>query len=392
VSLGVRGTPNRLAPLPLLTAIAFLVEMDVRMMTPLLPTIAHSLGTSVTGIGLAMTLYMLPYGLCQFVYGPLGDRHGAIRIIRVTAVGFGVGSLLTSQVTHAPLLGAARFVTGVFAAAVVPLTFAHIGETVPYAERQATIGRFAAIRSVAQSLSAAVGGAVAYFVSWRVLYVAVGCLALAPAALLHWAHDAPPAAHRAGGGTNYGLVLRRRAARILYAIVGFEGVFLWGGFTYLGAVATARFGLNGLQVGLLLATYGVTTLVGGVSLPWFRARLPERHLAVLGGGLMGGGYLLMAVSRSIAAFAAAIVMLGFGYIALHTTLQTRATELAPEARGTAVALFAFCLFLGGAIGSAAFGPVVDHGWHRLFLAFCGVSLLALGAMAVRLLGATPGLD
>jgi predicted MFS family arabinose efflux permease len=366
--------------------------MDVRMMTPLLPTIAHSLGTSVTGIGLAMTLYMLPYGLCQFFYGPLGDRLGAIRVIRVTAVGFGVGSLLTGQVTGAPHLGAARFVTGVFAAAVVPLTFAHIGETVPYAERQATIGRFAAIRSVAQSLSAAVGGAVAYFVSWRVLYVAVGCLALLPAALLLRAQEAAPAAHRASGGANYGLILRRRAARVLYAIVGFEGVFLWGGFTYLGAVAAARFGLNGLQVGLLLATYGATTLVGGVSLPWFRARLPERHLAVLGGGLMGSGYLVMAVSRSIAVFAIAIVMLGLGYIALHTTLQTRATELAPEARGTAVALFAFCLFLGGAVGSAAFGPIVDHGWHRLFLAFCGVSLLALGALAVRLLGAAPSVD
>jgi predicted MFS family arabinose efflux permease len=392
VTLGVRAAPRRLAPLPLLTALAFLVEMDVRMMTPLLPTIAHSIGTSVTGIGLAMTLYMLPYGFCQFFYGPLGDRLGAIRVIRVAAVGFGVGSLLTGQATHAPTLGAARFVTGVFAAAVVPLTFAHIGETVPYAERQATIGRFAAIRSLAQSLSAAVGGAVAYFVSWRILYVAVGCLALLPAALLLRVHEAPPATHRAGGGVRYGFVLRRRAARILYAIVGFEGVFLWGGFTYLGAVATARFGLNGLEVGLLLAAYGVTTLVGGVSLPWFRARLPERYLAVLGGGLMGSAYLLMAWSRPVAVFAVAIVMLGLGYILLHTTLQTRATELAPEARGTAVALFAFCLFMGGAVGSAAFGPLVDHGWHRLFLAVCGVSLLALGALAVRLLGAAPGLD
>ena len=95
------------------------------------------------------------------------------------------------------------------------------------------------------------------------------------------------------------------------------------------------------------------------------------------------------IAFPVALFAIAIVMLGFGYIALHTTLQTRATELAPEARGTAVALFAFFLFVGGAIGSALFGPLVDHGWHRLFLASCGVSLLVLGAFAVRLLGASP---
>jgi hypothetical protein len=36
--------------------------------------------------------------------------------------------------------------------------------------------------------------------------------------------------------------------------------------------------------------------------------------------------------------------------------------------------------------------LVDHGWQRLYLAFCGVSLHALGALAVRLPGATPGID
>ena len=184
VTSDVPGARGRLAPLPLLTALAFLVQVDVRMMTPLLPTIAHSLGTSVTAMGLAMMLYMLPYGLCQFFYGPLGDRLGAIRVVRGAAIGFGVGTLLTGQAHHILALDAARFVTGVFAAAVVPLTFAYIGATVPYAERQGTLARFAAVTSLAQSLSAAIGGTVAHFVSWRILYVGVGCLSLVPAVLL----------------------------------------------------------------------------------------------------------------------------------------------------------------------------------------------------------------
>ena len=389
MSLRAPGAPRGLAPLPLLTALAFLVQVDVRMMTPLLPTIARSLATNVTGIGLAMTLYMLPYGFCQFVYGPLGDRLGAVRVIRVAAIGFGVGTLLTGQAHHVALLDVVRFVTGVFAAAVIPLTFAYIGETVPYAQRQGTLGRFAAVTSLAQGLSAAIGGMVAHFVSWRILYVGVGCLSLIPAGLLFRASPVERASRDGGGGLRYGLVLRRRSARILYGVVGFEGLFLWGGFTYLGAVAVARFGLNELEVGLLLASYGAATLVGGMSLARIRALLPERHLAALGGGLKGGAYVLMSASGSLALFAIAIVMLGLGYIALHTTLQTRATELAPEARGTAVALFAFFLFLGGALGSAVFGPLVDQGWHRLFLLICGLGLLALGALAVRLLGVSP---
>ncbi len=386
------GPPRRaagLGPLPFLIALGFLVQVDVRMITPLLPAIAQSLGTSVAAMGLAMTLYMLPYGLCQFFYGPLGDRLGAMRVVRWAAIGFGIGTLLTGQAQHVAWLGAVRFVTGVFAAAVIPLTFAYIGETVPYARRQATLGRFAAVTSLAQSLSAAIGGTVAHFVSWRVLYVGVGCLTLLPAIGLFRAETSGQSTGMPGQGLNYGLVLRRRAARVLYGIVGFEGLFLWGGFTYLGAVAVARFGLNELEVGLLLACYGVATLIGGISLARIRTRVREHHLAALGGGLKGGGYLLMSASHSLALFALAILMLGFGYIALHTTLQTRATELVPEARGTAVALFAFFLFLGGALGSALFGPLVEHGWHRLFLMICGVSLLVLGGFAVRLLEVSP---
>ena len=40
-------------------------------------------------------------------------------------------------------------------------------------------------------------------------------------------------------------------------------------------------------------------------------------------------------------------------------LQTRGTEIAPEARGTAISFFVFALFMGGAIGTALLGVVLD---------------------------------
>ena len=378
------------AALPLLTALAFIVQVDARMLTPLLPTMAASLGTSVAAVGLAATAYMLPYGFCQFLYGPLADRFGGIRVVRLAALGFAVGTFLTSQAPTVLVLDVIRFVDGVFAAAVIPLTLAYIGDSVPYARRQGAIGRFIATTSIAQSLSAAIGGTVAHFVSWRAMYAGAGVVSLLPALLLFGAVPARPAiAGDVSGWARYRAVLRRRPARVLYAVVGFEGLFLWGGFTYLGAVAVARFGLDELEVGLLLALYGAATLVAGFGLARIRSWLPERELAAIGGALKGGGYLLMIPRGPVALYGVAIAMLGLGYVALHTTLQTRATELAPEARGTAVALFAFCLFMGGSVGSAAFGPLVAHGWHRLFLAICGGSLLALGALALTLLGRPP---
>ena len=64
----------------------------------------------------------------------------------------------------------------------------------------------------------------------------------------------------------------------------------------------------------------------------------------------------------------AALVTGHGYLALpvkdatkfHNTLQTHATQMAPAARGTAVALFAFCLFMGQAIGVSVAGYTFDN--------------------------------
>jgi predicted MFS family arabinose efflux permease len=44
----------------------------------------------------------------------------------------------------------------------------------------------------------------------------------------------------------------------------------------------------------------------------------------------------------------------------HNTLQTNGTQMAPEARGAGMALFALCLFLGQAIGVPIAAPIVDR--------------------------------
>ena len=47
-----------------------------------------------------------------------------------------------------------------------------------------------------------------------------------------------------------------------------------------------------------------------------------------------------------------------GYYTMHGTLQTRATELAPQARGTAISLFAFFFFMGQATGPQLLGSIL----------------------------------
>jgi predicted MFS family arabinose efflux permease len=45
---------------------------------------------------------------------------------------------------------------------------------------------------------------------------------------------------------------------------------------------------------------------------------------------------------------------------LHNTLQTNATQMLPQARGTAVAGFSSALFLGQSVGVALTAQIVDR--------------------------------
>jgi MFS family permease len=79
------------------------------------------------------------------------------------------------------------------------------------------------------------------------------------------------------------------------------------------------------------------------------------------------------------------IVQGFGFFLMHGTFQAQATELAPTARGSAVALFACSLFCGHALGPIIVGALkVSFGASIALLAMAaGIALL--GIIAPRLL-------
>src|ERR1700755_688476 len=60
----------------------------------------------------------------------------------------------------------------------------------------------------------------------------------------------------------------------------------------------------------------------------------------------------------------AVTLIGLGFYMLHNTLQTNATQMSPEARGTAVGVFSAALYLGQTAGVAGVAFVVDRAGGR----------------------------
>jgi predicted MFS family arabinose efflux permease len=84
-------------------------------------------------------------------------------------------------------------------------------------------------------------------------------------------------------------------------------------------------------------------------------------------------------------WASAFSLIGFGFFMLHNSLQTKATELAPTARGSAIALHAFFFFLGQAIGPVIFGLELSFLEVTMTLAVQAMTIAAVGFVSAYLL-------
>ena len=367
-----------------LAAAAFVSGANLRLFDALLPTVAEDFAVPPTTASIVVTAFTLAYGLFQIVHGPLGDRIGKLRVIGGATLIASAASLGCAFAPTLAALAVLRFATGIGAAAIVPLALAWIGDNTSYEKRQATIGRFLSFILMGQILGPALGGALAEFVSWRRVFDVMAAIFLVVSVVLFSvdrrgrAHAAAMASPHGNVWRTYAAVLADRWVRTVIFTVFLEGAMFYGAFAYTGAYLKERFGLSYLLIGGMLAGFGAGGVIYSLLVKWLLARLNEKGFVRLGGGLI---FICMATLPLLQWWQATIplfIVAGFGFYMFHNTLQTRATEMAPRTRGTAIAVFAFCLFMGQAGGVAACGLMIrllHYGWT-----------FTIGGAALALLG------
>ncbi|PLS82876.1 MAG: hypothetical protein CYG59_02790, partial [Chloroflexi bacterium] len=186
---GVPPQPTQQGPaaphlLIMIMAAVFMVSAEARVIAPILPALAGDFRTSVAQTGLLITAYTIPYGVFQIVYGPLADRFSRQQVIGAALGLFALGTFVSGFAPSLLALTILRFVTGAAAAGVIPVALAYVGDAVPYAQRQAALGRVVSIASLGGVVSAALGGLIATIATWRTLFLAYGIVALCVAGVL----------------------------------------------------------------------------------------------------------------------------------------------------------------------------------------------------------------
>lgn len=380
------------APLVLVLGLAgFIVMADNWVVSPLLPSIAKTMGSPVAAAGVLIAAYMLPFGLFQLAFGPIADRFGKLRTITVTLAVFGVVTALGGFMASLTGLVAVRAATGIFAASTMPVSLALIGDVVPMQQRQRAIGTFLGISFLGQGLSMAVGGTIAALAGWRWVFIAYGFVALVVVVVLVKRGKSLPSAPIAARGPFFApyrhLLGRWQSLRIYLVALG-EGILLLGLFSYLGALLADRYGLGPLGVGLSLTAFGVASVVFGRLSGRIAGRLGRVNL--IGLALLLGGVAALALSQvaSLPFSLVAIFALGAAFMLAHSSVLTIATELAAQHRGVAMSLVAFAFMGGGALGTTLAGRVVAAQGFERYLLLWGAGLVALSVAArIALTGA-----
>jgi len=380
-----------LRTIALLALAAFAGALNIRISDPLLAQVAAGFSATVGRAAAIITAFTIGYGLFQLAFGPVGDRYGKYRVAGVLSLAAGLATTSAALATSLSELTIARFAAGAMSSAVIPLAFAWIGDAIPFERRQAVLARFLTAQFSGIVISQAAGGYIGAEFGWRTVFVVVGAVhVIAGIAMLLELRLNPAAQPKSAPGANSfaamltgaRMILRRPFVRVMLAAVFLECFAMYGAFAYVGADLVHRLGASFAVAGLVLAVFGAGALSYSLSARWLLSRFGERGLVILGGGIIAAAFVLLAVAPAITFAIPAMILLGLGFYMFHNTLQTHATQMAPEARGLAVSLFAFSLFIGQSIGVALAAPVVDHfGAPPVYLA--AAVLLPLTALWFR---------
>ncbi len=370
----------------MLSLVAFGSAMSVRVMDAALPRLAAEFDVGIRRASNAVMFFAVAYGCMQIVFGPAGDRYGKLRVICLACAGACLTSLACALAPSFRVLLVARAASGVAMASMMPLSMAWIGDSVRYEQRQPVLARFLVGQIAGMAAGQAAGGIATDLASWRVpfwmLVAWFFCMAWMLAGPARAATPPPVVGQRPGLVAQIRSVLAVPWARRVLVLVFIEGASLYGPFAFF---ATHLHVKHGLSLGLAGSTV-VAFAVGGIGYAFgaerLVGRLGEAGLPKVGATLMALGIVALAFGPTqwpSAVFAIpGLVAAGLGFYMMHNTLQLNATQMAPHARGTAVALFASCFFIGQSSGVAIGGFAVERVGTTPFLAVGALVLVAVG--------------
>ncbi len=147
----------------------FLSAIEVTIISTAMPVITKALG-GLELISWVFAIYLLTTAVTTPIFGKLSDLIGRKRVFVTGITIFLVGSLLCGFSQSMEQLIIYRGIQGLGAGALMPVTFAIIGDIFTYEQRARVQGLFSSIWAIAGILGPLVGGFFVDFLTWHWIF------------------------------------------------------------------------------------------------------------------------------------------------------------------------------------------------------------------------------
>ena len=386
--------PSRTRLILLLGVMVALGPLTIDMYLPALPNIADDYGVSSSVVQLTLTGTLAGLGLGQLIVGPLSDSLGRRRPLMAGIVLHMVASVLCLFAPNIALLGVARGLQGMGAAAAMVVAFAVVGDLFAESAAATVISRLMLVLGVAPVLAPSLGAAVLLKASWHwvfaVLVVIAGALLLLAAMALP---ETLAVSHRRplkvrGIAATYVEVLRdvRFVVLVLVAALGMSGLFAY--ISGAAFVLQDRFGLDQQAFALVFGA-GAVALIGATqfNVVLLRRFAPQTIALWALAAASAAGVVFVGLSVAHIGGLLGFVLPVWAILGAMGLVIPNAPAVAlsrhPEAAGTAAAVLGAAQFgLGAAI--APLVGVLGNDEFALALVMTVGMVIALFALALTL--------
>jgi MFS family permease len=176
-----------------LASAQFLMTLDTSVMNVSIATVAKDVGTTVTGIQTAITMYTLVMAAFMITGGKIGEILGRKRAFAIGSVIYGCGSFTTAISPSLPvLLFGWSLLEGLGAVLILPAIVALVASNFPRSQRPRAYGLVASAGAIAVAAGPLIGGLFTTYASWRWVFAGEVLIVVVILFLARKITDTPP--------------------------------------------------------------------------------------------------------------------------------------------------------------------------------------------------------
>lgn len=415
-----------------------LMQLDATIVNVALQTLRADLGGGVSAAQWVVDGYAVPFAACMLTAGALGDRHGHRRTCLAGFALFGLASAVAALAGGWLALIGARAVQGIGAALMLPASLAMISQLYPDTrERSRALGVWGGIATLGFASGPLLGGLLITVAGWPAIFwinlpvaavvggiiailgprdrprprriqplgTALGTLALASltAGIIEAGERRPSAAAVAlAMGIAAGWCFARNERRSVQPLIpadlirsisfrwslltGFAFNFaMYGALLCVSLTLQAAFGFSALKGGLAVLPMAVVVGAGAISGGLLAGAIGPRRPMLLGFTCAGVGAIVTAtgaVAASPAVIIAGLAVIGLCCVAMPAMTSVAISASPAQHTGLASGTLNTARQMGGAIGVALLGSVLNVGGARIGFAVALCLAAAVSAFAL----------